>query len=175
MKPYEPWDFCKTISCPDLGKNEICRSCCLIFQFHQYLKDNGQILEEGSELAKVVAEAERLREENEKLKTEVSLEDTEKFYQFLQGVVPECLTLVAPPILTAEQAFSVIYYLQEIMHIIPDKYEKCRECGDLFDSCEGGCAAMFCDGCGCQFPDGYDPYETGCDSCPILLDEGLEG
>ncbi len=102
---------------------------------------------------------------------DITLEEVEKLYKFLQGEVPDSLTLRETPNLTANQAFAVIYYLQEIMGILPDKYEQCQipGCGELFDSAEEGCLAMYCECCGCQHPDGYDPYETGCDDCPVVL------
>lgn len=76
MKPYQPWDFCKPDNCTYAkidNLEERAAQClelkCRVYRFHQYLSNNGQILEAGSELAKVVAEAERLRVENEALKT----------------------------------------------------------------------------------------------------------
>ena len=35
---------------------------------------------------------------------------------------------------TPEEAFEIIYYLQEKMHIIPDKFEICRSCNVVYDS-----------------------------------------
>jgi hypothetical protein len=85
----------------------------------------------------------------------------------LQGEIPKNLTLKAPPNLTADQAFSVIYYLQEEMGVLPDKYEKCQVlgCDNLFDADEDGCLALYCDSCGCQHPGGHDPDEDNCDGC----------
>ncbi len=66
MKPYEPWEFCKAIDCPAFPgiifgcedtKKIFCRKC-HAYQMHQYLKDHGQILEEGSGLIARVREAE---------------------------------------------------------------------------------------------------------------------
>lgn len=59
MKPYQPWEFCKAIDCDALSvihqdqrmKKVYCYRC-YAYRMHQYLKDHGQILEEGSELAK---------------------------------------------------------------------------------------------------------------------------
>jgi len=65
---------------------------------------------------------------------EISIEDVDKFYRFLQGEVPEELTLKRPLKLSSRQAFLVIYYLQEVFGILPDNYERCKTCGDLFDS-----------------------------------------
>lgn len=66
MKLYESWEFCESINCRAMkrlaGRTEMFCMDCKAYQMHQYLRDNGQILEAGSELAKVVAEAERLRD-----------------------------------------------------------------------------------------------------------------
>jgi len=64
----------------------------------------------------------------------ISLEDVEKLYRYLQGDVPENLTIKCPVKLSSRKAFEVIYYLQEIMCILPDHYGRCRTCGDLYDS-----------------------------------------
>jgi hypothetical protein len=75
----------------------------------------------------------------EKDRDEISLESVEDLYKFLQGKVPHCLTLREPPKLSKRAAFAVIYYLQEIMHLIPDHYERCNICGVLYDiEQEGG-------------------------------------
>lgn len=72
---------------------------------------------------------------------EIPLEDVEFFYNFLQGkATPEGIFINHPPHMTAEEAFGVIYYLQEGMGIFPDHYEICRKCGAMFDSWgEGTC------------------------------------
>ncbi len=63
----------------------------------------------------------------------------EEFYDFLQGIsVPEGYNLKHKPKLTAEKAFTVIYVLQEYLHILPDSIEKCDKCDCLFDSCSEG-------------------------------------
>ncbi len=55
MKPYKPWSFCQSINCDalirpeELRKQTVCCEC-TAYKMHQYLIDNGQILEEGSEL-----------------------------------------------------------------------------------------------------------------------------
>lgn len=67
-----------------------------------------------------------------------SLEKTRELYEFLQGKIPDGISLSYPPALTPEQAGSVIYVLQEHFRIIPDNYEQCESCNELFDSnCEG--------------------------------------
>ena len=74
MEPYKPWDFCNDIHCRSLaypGPEEDRRTffCedCKAYKMHQYLKDNGQILEEGNPL---LEELERLQAENEQLKSQ---------------------------------------------------------------------------------------------------------
>lgn len=65
MKPYEPWEFCKAIDCDALGvifkdekmKQRYCHKC-KAYQMHGYIRDHGQILEEGSGLIARVREAE---------------------------------------------------------------------------------------------------------------------
>ena len=64
----------------------------------------------------------------------------EEFYDFLQGKSqPEGFHLTHnKPKLTAEKAFTVIYIMQEYLHILPESFEKCKGCDGLFDSdCEG--------------------------------------
>ena len=55
MKPYEPWEFCKSINCGALihsintRKWALCDQC-KACHMHTYLREHGQILEEGSVL-----------------------------------------------------------------------------------------------------------------------------
>jgi len=58
LAPYKPWEFCKSIDCSApfrIGLAD-CRDC-KAYQIHQYLREHGQILEEGSML---LAELHRL-------------------------------------------------------------------------------------------------------------------
>lgn len=75
---------------------------------------------------------------------EVKLENIEmekiiEFYEWLQGKsCPGQLHFEEKLNLTENQAFSVIYFLQEYLEVLPDNYERCRECGCIFDmDCEG--------------------------------------
>lgn len=74
----------------------------------------------------------------------INLDDIEigqinEFYEWLQGKsCPEKLHFKEKLNLTEEQAFSVIYFLQEYLEVLPDKYERCRECGCIFDTHYGG-------------------------------------
>jgi hypothetical protein len=65
---------------------------------------------------------------------EITIEEVEKFYSFLQGELPEELYIKRYHKLSERQAFQIIYYLQETMHIIPDNFERCITCGCIFDS-----------------------------------------
>lgn len=65
----------------------------------------------------------------------ISTEQVEQFYNWLQGInCPKELHTENKMNLTDDQAFSVIYYLQEILGVLPDKFEKCNDCGCLYDS-----------------------------------------
>jgi hypothetical protein len=67
MEAYKPWDFCKSIDCLAMRRSEAVnqgeearkQACndCKAYQMHQYLKEHGQILEEGSALEAQLAEA----------------------------------------------------------------------------------------------------------------------
>ena len=62
----------------------------------------------------------------------------EEFYEFLQGNPPASIQCESQPKLTQEQAFNVIWYLQEHFPIIPDHYERCGVCGDIYNEHEEG-------------------------------------
>jgi len=80
---------------------------------------------------------------------EISLEEVEKLYKFLQGELPPQLHMSRHPHLSERMAFRVIYYLQEIMGILPDRYERCITCGTLYDSYNEGSSERgnHCDNC----------------------------
>ena len=82
----------------------------------------------------------------------MNLEKTEELYAFLKGETPEGFTLNGQPQLSEEVAFTIIYVLQEKFNLIPDHFEQCGECKELFDmECEGhhfdGVGINLCDGC----------------------------
>lgn len=55
-------------------------------------------------------------------------------YRFLKGEgLPEGVTCKMPK-LKPKVAFDVIWFLQEVMHCLPDHIEQCEGCGCLFDS-----------------------------------------
>jgi hypothetical protein len=63
-----------------------------------------------------------------------------EFYNFLQGEVPETIRLGRghKPRLTAAQANTVIWYLQEHFALLPDHIEQCSSCKEYFDSYSQG-------------------------------------
>lgn len=80
----------------------------------------------------------------------VTLEDAQALIDFLQGYCPDNLSIQNMPTLNAQQAFAVLYYLQEQMELIPDTYEMCDSCHELYNAdSEGFCVGdtHFCDNC----------------------------
>lgn len=70
------------------------------------------------------------------------LEFVETLFAFLQGDVPDGIYLEATevPSLTAEQAWTTIWYLQNTYRQVPDRIERCEICGELYDAwSEGAC------------------------------------
>ena len=68
----------------------------------------------------------------------ITLEKVKELYKFLQGNVPAEICIKRPPRLSQRQAFDVIWYLQEHLRILPDRYERCTRCGNIYDSEESG-------------------------------------
>jgi len=59
-------------------------------------------------------------------------------YKYLKGEeVPEGVHCKKPT-LSPDLAFAVIYFLQEIMHVLPDTIEQCDGCKELFDTDSSG-------------------------------------
>lgn len=83
-----------------------------------------------------------------------------EFYQFLQGNPPKEVTLAkhGKIKLTPKKAFSVIWFLQEHLRVLPDTIEQCDNCEGLFDSEESGfynekTGEHFCNGCESYYTD----------------------
>ncbi len=63
----------------------------------------------------------------------------QRFYEFLQGKFhPENIYEKDCPNLSKEQAWHVIYCMQEYFGIFDDRFECCKICGTIFDSYEEG-------------------------------------
>ncbi len=54
------------------------------------------------------------------------------------GELPEGFTIGNRPQLTVEQAFNVVWFLQEHLRVIPDYYEMCDQCERIYNSEEEG-------------------------------------
>ena len=86
---------------------------------------------------------------------EDDLTKAEELFAFLQGDIPDGYKIAAEhiPRLTADQAWTVIWYLGNQYWRVPDTIERCDVCGELFDSnCEGGYTEEgppyhFCEAC----------------------------
>jgi len=84
----------------------------------------------------------------------VDIELVQKFHLFLMGgEAPDGFILPKRPRkMTAEQSSAVIYLLQEYLHVIPETYEMCDNCGWFFDSESEGhipeeAGKMYCSSC----------------------------
>lgn len=83
-----------------------------------------------------------------------TIEEMETLYDFLaDGKLPDGVKVQKSPKLGRETAFSVIWFLQEITEVLPDYYEACDSCHDLFDDHGEGrydedTGKHYCDGCG---------------------------
>lgn len=84
------------------------------------------------------------------------LERTEELFRFLQGTTPEGYKIKRSqlPKLTADQAWTVIWYLGNQYWQVTDHIERCCVCGDLYDSHRSGECLDF----------GSPPYHF-CDNC----------
>ena len=59
-------------------------------------------------------------------------------YKYLKGIeLPEGVSCFMPK-LSPSKAFSVIWFLQEIMHCLPGSIEQCDGCKELFDTDSSG-------------------------------------
>lgn len=72
-------------------------------------------------------EAKRKREEEE-------LEAVKTFHRFLQGEIPKGVTVRRFKRMNPAQAFTVIWFLQEVCHLLSDRFEMCSNCEEMYDS-----------------------------------------
>lgn len=84
------------------------------------------------------------------------LEKTQELFDFLKGKFPDGYKIrrAHRPKLTADQAWTVIWYLGNQYWQVPDFIERCCICGDLYDSNNSGECLDF----------GKAPYHF-CDDC----------
>lgn len=69
-----------------------------------------------------------------------AVERIEELYRFLQGEVPDGYKIAKKriPTLTPEQAWTVIWFIQEMHMELPDHIEQCDVCGSIYDSWKEG-------------------------------------
>jgi len=83
----------------------------------------------------------------------ITIDQVNQFFEYLQGKVPKKFMGVKSPKLSPRMAFHIIYTLQEELKLLPDHYELCCKCHQLYDSyAEGGMigGSFYCgenDGC----------------------------
>lgn len=93
-----------------------------------------------------------------------TLDQVKDFYEYLKGEsVPDrfILSKHGRPKLTAKKAYQIIYILQEHLRIIPNTYEQCWNCKEIFDTNESGLyweskGRHYCNGCESLVPYNYD-------------------
>lgn len=72
-------------------------------------------------------------------KSKTDLDWLEEFKDFLQGKLPDGMSIHEEIKLSPTQAYSVIWYLQEHLRVFPDGIEMCCDCNQLYDSYSEGC------------------------------------
>lgn len=78
-----------------------------------------------------------LLKHDEKRKGWTDREWIEEFYEFLLENPPDDIHLTdeIPALnLSQKQAWRIIWYLQEHFPILPDNFERCDECGYIYDA-----------------------------------------
>ena len=70
---------------------------------------------------------------------QVELEQVQEFVDMLTDTsLPDGMEMPQQPRLSRREAFSVVWFLQERLRVLPDRYELCHICEELFDAhCEG--------------------------------------
>ena len=100
----------------------------------------------------------------------ITFEAVDELYQFLQGVeVEHGIKCKDMPHLSPSEAFSVIYFLQEQLEVLPDWAEQCENCETLLDAESEGHygegIGHYCDSC---------TSECECADCKELESEASE-
>lgn len=88
-------------------------------------------------------------------KDEITKEHVQDFHDHLMGQNPHEGMVIKNgnrPKMSAEKAFHIIWYLQEQLRIIPDNFEMCNSCKNIYDTHREGhhceeCEKFFCDSC----------------------------
>lgn len=76
-------------------------------------------------------------------RTDSDIEKIREFYSFLTGnVMPEKISMGRgeAPKMSGKKAFAIIWYLQEHLPVFPDHFERCYNCGEIYDTYyDGSC------------------------------------
>ena len=82
--------------------------------------------------------------------------------------LPEGMTMNHQPRLNRHEAFSVIWFLQEHLRVLPDQFEQCGVCLEMFDAHAEGCVV---DG-----TDSPDPWyeEMGISQAALKQNDGAK-
>ncbi len=68
-------------------------------------------------------------------KQPLTIEDVNGLLEMLTGgALPEGMIMDSQPRLSRKEAFGIIWFLQEHLGILPDNFEMCEVCEQLFDS-----------------------------------------
>lgn len=72
---------------------------------------------------------------------EITTEQIQELMKFLTNEgLPEGMVLAHRPKLKTKTAFSVVWFLQEHLMVLPSKFDMCDSCNEIYDSyCEGYC------------------------------------
>ena len=82
--------------------------------------------------------------------SEITIEKVDEFYRFLQGENPAEISC-KPLNLSQKKASKIIWYLQEQLEVLPDRFIRCTVCGELFDVDNGGGFRKGKPVCDCQY------------------------
>lgn len=93
-----------------------------------------------------------LEHADQKAEEQRELESVEKFHDFLQGKIPKGVTVRKFKKMNADQAFTVIWFLQECCHLVDDRFEMCHACKTIYNSHAEGAYVektghCYCDSC----------------------------
>lgn len=105
-----------------------------------------------------------------KQESEELLAKTQELFEWLKGG-EQPKTLLSPkrdqPKLSKRQAWHLIWFLQEFTGVIPDHFELCHGCGEVFDSYAEGVyweskGRHYCGACECyRVPENHDNCMRG--------------
>jgi hypothetical protein len=74
---------------------------------------------------------------------ELTIEQVQEFYDYLKGEFMPNEFIIESQKLSKNKAQSILYILQEYFHIMPNTFEICENCDNLFDTGNEG----FCHDC----------------------------